>query len=243
MELDIDPVPFEELRKALQTVVKVHRSHFSVYDIQAPTVLTFGLREFRVSQVSHSSRRSAELSTSSQAPISLADHLQCPLELRFGVTGEPLSMHIQAPSMYGHILLATTAPDDEQQREMAESNVEPQSDQHGVANSTRRDEDQEEQDLEVRQHSPDRTAGETHPSDMTTVTQNGESNDLAGDGRDISLSTSHDADNLFRGQEEESSDRDEERSAHSNTDDEEMPRTQENERNKRTRVGALIRVG
>ncbi|MCO5555753.1 hypothetical protein L7F22_009298 [Adiantum nelumboides] len=55
--------------------------------------MTFSLREFR-------------------APVALADHVQCPLEMRFGSAGYPLNMQVKLQGMTAQIFLATSEPDD-----------------------------------------------------------------------------------------------------------------------------------
>lgn len=49
-----------------------------------------------------------------QAPVSLADHLQLPLEIRFQTAGLPITISIKGPNVEAQVFIATTEPDDGQ---------------------------------------------------------------------------------------------------------------------------------
>lgn len=76
----------------LQTEVHVPKESFHTYIIGEEVEMTFSLREFR-------------------APVALADHVQCPLEMRFGSAGYPLNMQVKLQGMTAQIFLATSEPD------------------------------------------------------------------------------------------------------------------------------------
>jgi Rad9 len=76
----------------LQTEVHVPKESFHTYIIGEEVEMTFSLREFR-------------------APVALADHVQCPLEMRLGSAGYPLNMQVKLQGMTAQIFLATSEPD------------------------------------------------------------------------------------------------------------------------------------
>lgn len=79
-------------RNLLQTEVHVEKESFETYEIGQEVEMTFSLREFR-------------------APVALADHLQCTLEMRFETAGYPINMEIKVDGMTAQIFLATSEPD------------------------------------------------------------------------------------------------------------------------------------
>lgn len=87
-----DEVADSRQRNVLQTEVHVPKGSFQTYTIGQEIEMTFSLREFR-------------------APVALADHLQCALEMRFEMAGYPLNMQVKAEGMTAQVFLATSEPD------------------------------------------------------------------------------------------------------------------------------------
>ncbi|PWN37077.1 uncharacterized protein FA14DRAFT_9688 [Meira miltonrushii] len=87
-----DEVADSRQRNILQTEVHVPKGSFQTYVIGQEVEMTFSLREFR-------------------APVALADHLQCPLEMRFETAGYPLNMQVKVQGMTAQVFLATSEPD------------------------------------------------------------------------------------------------------------------------------------
>ena len=82
----------DKVRRAVHTEVRIDLAQLDVYDVAAPTHVTFSLWEFR-------------------AAVAAAEQLGVPIRLEFGAQGEPLFIYIEHAPLHAEIVIATAEAD------------------------------------------------------------------------------------------------------------------------------------
>lgn len=96
----------DKVRRAVHTEVRIDLAQLDMYDVAAPTHVTFSLWEFR-------------------AAAAAAEQLGVPLRLEFGAQGEPLFIYIEHAPLHAEVVIATAEADVEEMGGMEAEAVPP----------------------------------------------------------------------------------------------------------------------